>query len=425
MLPTYVLHLVLWQVVPSLLTGLILRTLHYVLGPPPARSRVAARQYQLVYTLIMIGFLGYTFIQAANNVPKNWFQLCGADVDIEREGLNKAFRRFAVKFHPDRAGKDGEELFVRVRAGYEALQVPAKRFAYEKFGDDMISWATEDRFETLVIGLKRSVGFYIVGSLLMGVMKINSGGKDVMLIWRTFILVFCAVVEFFIVLHPTPRAFRFIFSNVLPFQYVDWLHQVSMSISAGLGHLAPIWKPRDIDQNALQQDALRLISTMDTDVIEMIHTDLNQLQIGWSILEAGNETEHRHGKYDPAMLANLETHMIMTVLENRLRSHPEIKQLWDALVVRLSEEPNKIILNGGPSMPTTPMPLQPADIPLPESADVSMISAISMDVAHSPLPPSSPLRYTTPPPGSPMPGMSRTMSSSHLPSPEPEGDVGP
>jgi len=411
MLPTYLLQLVLWQVIPPVLTGVIVRGLHTVFGPPPAGSRTAARQYQLIYTLIMVGYLGYTFVQAATSVPKNWFQLLGADVGVEREGLQKAFRRFAVKYHPDRAGKGGEDLFVRVRAGYEALQVPAKRFAYERFGDDMIAWATENPIETLVIGLKRSVGFYIVATILMGVMKINSGGKDVMLLWRGFIIVACAALEFFIVLHPTPSPLKLLFSNTLPFQYVDWLHQVSMSISAGLGHIAPVWKAKEADENALLQDAIRMVTMLDNDVMSMIQTDLEQLRAGWSSTsESLNHKEpSTQQKFDAGMLANLQTNMIISVLENRLQSHPELKQLWDTLVARLREEADEPLVNGGPATSV----LEPAMIPLPPSTDVSMV------LPDTPLPPSSPARYS-PAPSSPMPALSRTISGSHLPSPEPE-----
>jgi len=411
MLPTYLLQLVLWQVVPPILTSFIIRGLHTLFGPPPAGSRTAARQYQLVYTLIMLGYLGYTFVQAATSVPKNWFQLLGADVGVEKEGLQKAFRRFAVKFHPDRAGKGGEDLFVRVRAGYEALQDPAKRFAYERFGDDMVQWATENPVETLVIGLKRSVGFYIVATVLMGVMKINSGGKDVMLLWRGFIIVACAALEFFVVLHPTPSPLKLLFSNTLPFQYVDWLHQVSMSISAGLGHIAPVWKPKEVDQKAMLQEAMHMVSMLNNDVMGMIQTDLEQLQAGWSPAHEplNNKDPSMEKKLDADMLTNLETNMIISVLENRLRSHPELKELWDTLVTRLREEPVETIANGRPATPI----LEPAMIPLPPSTDVSMV------MPESPLHASSPARFS-PAPSSPMPGLSRTISGSHLPSPEPE-----
>ncbi|KZO90570.1 hypothetical protein CALVIDRAFT_542529, partial [Calocera viscosa TUFC12733] len=362
----------------------------------------------------MIGYLGYTFVQAATSVPKNWYQLLGADVGVEKEGLQKAFRRFAVKYHPDRAGKEGEDIFVRVRAGYEALQSPEKRFAYERFGDDMIRWATENRVETLVIGLKRSVGFYIVATILMGVVKLNSGGKDVMLLWRGFVIVACAALEFFVVLHPIPAPLQYVFSNTLPFQYVDWLHQVSMSISAGLGHIAPIWKAKEVEDSALLPDAMRMVGMLDNEVMSMIHTDLRELQAGWAPApEPLNNKEHSplHStlhRLDAGMLTSLETSMIISVLENRLRAHPELKELWDAIVARVAQEPEPLA-NGRPVTPV----LEPAMIPLPESPEISRV------MSDSSLPPSSPARHS-PMPSSPMPGLSRTISSSHLPSPEPE-----
>lgn len=55
-------------------------------------------------------------------------------VDVDEAGLKAAFKGFAKRYHPDRpgVGRDGEEVFMRVRTMFEALKDPVVRFAYDR-----------------------------------------------------------------------------------------------------------------------------------------------------------------------------------------------------------------------------------------------------------------------------------------------------
>jgi len=52
--------------------------------------------------------------------------------DADESQLKLAFRNFARKNHPDKVGRQGEELFMIVRDAYESLKHPVKRFAYDR-----------------------------------------------------------------------------------------------------------------------------------------------------------------------------------------------------------------------------------------------------------------------------------------------------
>lgn len=54
--------------------------------------------------------------------------------------LRKAYKKMTLKYHPDKAGKEGEMLYIALKSAYETLAVPAKRFAYDRFGVDMLEW---------------------------------------------------------------------------------------------------------------------------------------------------------------------------------------------------------------------------------------------------------------------------------------------
>ena len=60
-------------------------------------------------------------------------------LDVQRNAteaeIKKAFRRLAMKFHPDRnSDKDSEENFKEAKEAYDVLTDPQKRAAYDQFG---------------------------------------------------------------------------------------------------------------------------------------------------------------------------------------------------------------------------------------------------------------------------------------------------
>lgn len=66
-------------------------------------------------------------------------------LDVERgageDAVKKAYRRLAMKYHPDRNPDDGEaeERFKEAKEAYEVLSDPDKRAAYDRFGHDGVN----------------------------------------------------------------------------------------------------------------------------------------------------------------------------------------------------------------------------------------------------------------------------------------------
>lgn len=74
----------------------------------------------------------YTFDNAATSIGPNYYEMLGIPPTADDSALKYAFRAFARKYHPDRAGPDAEPLFMEVRDAYEALKNPVTRFAYDR-----------------------------------------------------------------------------------------------------------------------------------------------------------------------------------------------------------------------------------------------------------------------------------------------------
>jgi molecular chaperone DnaJ len=67
---------------------------------------------------------------------RDYYEVLGVDRDVAEGELKKAFRRLAMKYHPDRApdDKEAEARFKEAREAYDVLSDAKKRAAYDQFG---------------------------------------------------------------------------------------------------------------------------------------------------------------------------------------------------------------------------------------------------------------------------------------------------
>lgn len=73
----------------------------------------------------------------AKDVRRDYYEVLGVPRDASTEEIKRAFRRLAMKYHPDRnRSPDAEARFKEINEAYEVLSDPEKRAAYDRFGHD-------------------------------------------------------------------------------------------------------------------------------------------------------------------------------------------------------------------------------------------------------------------------------------------------
>ncbi|KAL9104512.1 MAG: hypothetical protein Q9163_000543 [Psora crenata] len=143
-----------WTFLPGLVTGWI-QTVYYGITiragdpkPQPGTPRYQKHRRRIHITVI-IAYLLYTIYEADYWLRQegDFYRILGVPYGADEKKIKSRFRRLAALYHPDKLKTESpselsaaESHFVSLKQAQDTLSDPIKRFAYERFGPDMLNW---------------------------------------------------------------------------------------------------------------------------------------------------------------------------------------------------------------------------------------------------------------------------------------------
>ena len=75
---------------------------------------------------------------------RDYYEVLGVNKDASDDEIKKAYKKMAIKYHPDRnpGDKKAEEMFKEAAEAYDVLRDANKRRQYDQFGHEGLGGAT-------------------------------------------------------------------------------------------------------------------------------------------------------------------------------------------------------------------------------------------------------------------------------------------
>ncbi|KAF8141182.1 DnaJ-domain-containing protein [Boletus edulis] len=343
-----------WTYLPDFATRQVLSVIHrlseraFAIPPPPPRSPVYVRHYRYIYTAVVLCYLTYNFMDASSGLPMNFYELLGVGPRSDEGALRAAFRAFARKNHPDRIGPKGEALFIEVRDAFEALKDPVVRFAYDRFGPDVLRWRDCTTMKDyLRRGLLNSLPRHIMTGIALFLFSVV-GKQSPIAAWRYLLFVGMFALELYLMVAPSSRLsgasafvdqvpsqwmlFESLFPQRVAYQHILLLHQVFLFMSVAISRVAPV----------LFAGMLQVEGEMEAGAVRAMGGRIGELAKGvekeiWLMLNtevhAVHDTPGEMASADEFRMEVLMREMEDMVVENKLKSEVgPMRSAWDKAV---------------------------------------------------------------------------------------------
>jgi hypothetical protein len=206
--------------------------------------------------MVVSAYLLYTIYEADWEIRRagDFYQDLGIPHSASEREIKSRFRRLAAIHHPDKVSSSSpssEGYFVHLKLAQDTLLNPVKRFAYERFGPEILSWQRCSSIrDYLLQGLLSILTYY--GSTAIALYTLNLFGYlEWGKYWRWLAVIIVCVFELHTISRPyfPPFAAKFLnpllttFTShppYLPFQVIQLLRKISVTMYIAITQIMPL-----------------------------------------------------------------------------------------------------------------------------------------------------------------------------------------
>ncbi|KAF2272086.1 uncharacterized protein EI97DRAFT_462283 [Westerdykella ornata] len=220
-----------------------------------------ARHRRQILLAIYVAYFAFVIYEVDFKVHRsgNAYTHLGVPFDVEEKALASRFRKLTMRYHPDKIQgtadrESANEYYVFLKHARDLLMDPSKRFAYDRFGPDIIRQCrdcltTGEYVKHALRSIASRYGAlaaFLLGANALGFLKEGA-------YWRCLSLVALAAYEARTAMRPDHGQMvanyvnPILFSRLgrqpyLPFQVIILLRKSALSMAQFLGLAVPLWR---------------------------------------------------------------------------------------------------------------------------------------------------------------------------------------
>ncbi|KAG0311289.1 hypothetical protein BGZ99_010276 [Dissophora globulifera] len=305
-------ELVVWIFLPIVLPNMLQSCWYSVryrskpAATPPKDSPTFKRHTSRILCGVVLAYLVYVVYEADRSLGLTHYDTLELGFhEFSQKTLKTNFRKASLRYHPDKVGREGADIFVRIRGAHEVLSDPVKRYAYDHFGPSALKCTTcITAKDYLQNGLTTMSSFFMLAFvvlLLMSLLGKAPHGRY----WRFIFLVAMGALELAMVLSPTPIALvEWILPGRVTFEQITLMHRFYLSAAIAASWIGPILIPsHDALVRGSLQERLKKLQDLTNDAINVFQDSedcmahfrrkLGAASLEWKLREDQKYKEHR------------------------------------------------------------------------------------------------------------------------------------
>lgn len=228
--------------------------------------RKGLRDGAVVFFCVMFAFLAYH----VGNEPANYYQRLGVTRDVTPAGLKSAYKKQAVRLHPDKnTAANAEEEFNAMRRGYDVLSDREDRMIYDTFGEEFMRHPQYKGLLTSPMNMFfHHCMFYLATAFFSYVFSLGQS-KRASRQWNFLGLVLVFILELFMT-HGDLDLFTGLFPSTTPYQKLQVLKKMYFYMTQGSMFIAEYLY---VDKEGMRLALLQHIAQTNNQILAILDSE--------------------------------------------------------------------------------------------------------------------------------------------------------